>query len=113
MSRMKLLLDVVSDLRSLADSFQALADAAGSDPGMDAAAGQRESGKEEAAGQKAAEEQKLTLEDIRAVLAEKSQNGMTAQVRELIIKYGASRLSDIDPSHYADLIREAEVLDGA
>ena len=50
------------------------------------------------------------LEDVRAVLAVKSQNGMTAEVRDLINKYGGSKLSDVDPNHYADIIRDAEVL---
>lgn len=51
-----------------------------------------------------------TLEDVRGVLAEKSQSGLTADVKKLIIKYGGSKLSDIDPSKYADIIKEAEVL---
>lgn len=50
------------------------------------------------------------LKDVRAVLAVKSQNGMTAEVKGLISKYGGSKLSDIDPKHYADIIRDAEVL---
>ena len=50
------------------------------------------------------------LEDVRAVLAVKTQNGMTAEVKGLITKYGGSKLSDVDPKHYADLIKDAEVL---
>ena len=49
-----------------------------------------------------------TLEDVRAVLAEKSRNGHTEAVKELIAKYGADRLSAIDPSKYAALMAEAE-----
>ena len=52
----------------------------------------------------------LTLEDVRAVLAEKSRNGHTAKVRELLEKHGASKLSEIDPQKYAALLAEAEVL---
>jgi hypothetical protein len=52
----------------------------------------------------------LTLEDVRAVLAEKSRNGHTAKIRELLEKYGASKLSEIDPQKYAALLAEAEVL---
>lgn len=40
----------------------------------------------------------------------KTQNGMTAEVKGLITKYGGSKLSDVDPKHYADLIKDAEVL---
>ena len=52
----------------------------------------------------------LTLEDVRAVLAEKSRNGHTAKVRELLEKHGAAKLSEIDPQKYAALLAEAEVL---
>ena len=52
----------------------------------------------------------LTLEAVRAVLAEKSRNGHTAKVRELLEKHGAAKLSEIDPAKYATLLVEAEVL---
>ena len=51
-----------------------------------------------------------SLADVRAVLAVKTQNGMTAEVKGLITKYGGTKLSDVDPKHYADIIRDAEVL---
>ncbi len=55
----------------------------------------------------------LTLEQVRAVLADKSRAGHTAAVRELLQKYGASKLSQIDPANYEALMREAEVLSDA
>ncbi|CUX40014.1 DNA ligase [Clostridium sp. C105KSO13] len=55
----------------------------------------------------------LTLEQVRAVLADKSRAGHTAAIRELLLKYGASKLSQIDPANYEALLREAEVLGDA
>ena len=52
----------------------------------------------------------LTLEEVRAVLAEKSRNGHTAKIRELLEKHGAAKLSEIDPKKYDALLAEAEVL---
>ena len=52
----------------------------------------------------------LTLEEVRAVLADKSRAGHTAEIRELLKKYGASKLSLVDPKHYEALLRETEVL---
>ena len=52
----------------------------------------------------------LTLEAVRAVLADKSRAGHTAEIRELLKKYGASKLSLVDPKHYEALLRQAEVL---
>ena len=55
----------------------------------------------------------LKLEDVRAVLAEKSRAGHTAAIRTLLQKYGASKLSAVDPKHYEALLKDAEVLDDA
>ena len=55
----------------------------------------------------------LKLEDVRAVLAEKSRAGHTAAIRTLLQKYCASKLSAVDPKHYEALLKDAEVLDDA
>ena len=55
-------------------------------------------------------EPELTLEQVRAVLADKSRQGHTAEIRALLQKYGASKLSQIDPAHYKALLAEAEEL---
>ena len=52
----------------------------------------------------------LKLEDVRAVLAEKSRAGHTAEVRALLQKYGAAQLSEIDPANYEALLQDAEVI---
>ena len=52
----------------------------------------------------------LTLEQVRAVLADKSRMGFTAEIRSLFQKYGAPKLSGIDPAHYKALVADAEVL---
>jgi len=52
----------------------------------------------------------LTLEAVRAVLAEKIRSGHTAKVRDLLEKHGAAKLSEIDPAEYPALLAEAEVL---
>ena len=55
----------------------------------------------------------LKLEDVRAVLAEKSRAGHTTAIRTLLQKYGASKLSAVDPKHYEALLQDAKVLDDA
>ena len=60
--------------------------------------------------QVAAEKKQLSLEDVRAVLAEKSRAGHTAEVKALLTKYGAEKLSEMDPANYQALLSEAEVL---
>lgn len=58
----------------------------------------------------ALEEKGIALEEVRAVLAEKSRDGHTAKIRELLQKYGADKLSEINASDYPALLAEAEVL---
>ena len=59
-------------------------------------------------------EPKLTLEQVRAVLADKSRLGFTTEIRALLMKYGAPKLSGIAPENYKALLAEVEVLgDGA
>jgi hypothetical protein len=52
----------------------------------------------------------VTLEQVRAVLAEKSHDGFNAEVRGLLEKHGAKKLSQIDPSEFSTLLAEAEAL---
>ena len=116
MSKMKLLLDVVSDLRSLADSLQAVADAVAQngqeqpDQTTEEKPAQKPEKKNVAKQVEKAEPKPLTLEQVRAALAEKSRAGHTAEVKALLIKHGADKLSDIDPAEYPALLADAEVL---
>ena len=129
MGKVKLLLDVIGDLRSLADSLQAVADAVADNGAAEAeltttkepeetgkagktgkAAAKNTAKKEAKAAKQEPEEKPLTLEEVRAVLAEKSRSGHTEEVRELLAKHGADKLSEIDPAEYAALLAEAEVL---
>ena len=52
----------------------------------------------------------IPLEKVRAVLADKSRLGHTAEVKVLLQKHGAVKLSEVDPAEYAALLAEAEVL---
>ena len=60
-----------------------------------------------------APEKALSLEEVRAILAKKSRDGFTAQIRDLLQKYGASKLSEIDPANFKALVADAEVLGNA
>ena len=79
------------------------------------AAGASDAGK----GQKAGKEDKkadvmkekaIAIEDVRAVMAQKTQEGKSKEIKELLQKYGAVKLSAVDPAHYPALLKEAGVL---
>lgn len=69
--------------------------------------------KEEKPAKKTEKKQKakeVTLAEVRAVLAEKSRQGHTSEVKALLSRYGADKLSEVDPAKYGELKAEAEVL---
>ncbi|WP_086135814.1 hypothetical protein [Limosilactobacillus reuteri] len=47
---------------------------------------------------------------VRKMLAKKSAEGYTAQVKELLHKFNAKKLSDVDPKDYEDLYYSAEAI---
>ena len=50
----------------------------------------------------------VTLEKVRGLLAQKSRAGKTAEVKELLTKFGVNKLSELDASKYDELLKEAE-----
>ena len=91
-------MEIKEDAENLASSIGALLTALESD---------EELPKEEKAKQK---EKTYEIEDVRKILADKSRLGHTAKIRELLEKYGAKKLSEIEPSNYKDLIADVEKL---
>lgn len=98
MSRIKMLMEIKEDAENLASSIGVLLTALESD---------EELPKEEKAKQ---EEKTYEIEDVRKILADKSRLGHTAKIRELLEKYGAKKLSEIEPSNYKDLVADVEKL---
>ena len=55
-------------------------------------------------------EKAMSLTEVRKILAEKSRAGFTAEVKQLLLKHGAEKLSEIAPTEYAALVADVEVL---
>ena len=56
------------------------------------------------------EDKPITIEQVRAVMSAKSDEGKTAKVKALLMKYDAGKLSGVKPEDYADLLQEVEAL---
>lgn len=52
----------------------------------------------------------VTLEDVRAIAAKKSQGGNSSLVVEILKEFGVSKLGDVPPADYGRLITELEKL---
>lgn len=53
---------------------------------------------------------KLPLEEVRKVAADKSRQGFTEEVRNLIHHYGADKLSSLDAAQYEAFLKDLEVM---
>ena len=99
MSKMREMEATIRELRDIASSINDIAnwltDAFGSTDDTEAAP---------------APAKTYSLEEVRAILAEKSRDGFTAQIRDLLQRYGATKLSEVDPTRYGGLVADAEVL---
>lgn len=103
MSRTKMALDVVQDLRSLADSIEALANAA-----MDGEPEQTAPNTTPPAASQA--EKPISLVELRAFVAERSTPTNRPKIKALLTKHGVSKLTELPESHYAELRREVAAL---
>lgn len=100
-------LKIADGFESLAAGYRALAqdsNAASVVPATDTATAptEQEAPKEE--------EPTVTMEQVRAVLAQKSKDGKKVQVKALLLKYDSGKLSGVKPEDYPALLAEAEVL---
>lgn len=111
MSRTKLALDVVQDLRSLADSIEVLANAI-----VDGAPEQSDTPKQSVADnappepQTTAIEKPLSLVELRAYVAERSTPENRPKIKALLVKHGVNKLTELPEDQYEALKREVAAL---
>ena len=128
MSKIKLALDVVSDLKSLAESIETLVHAMESNEVANEEPTKKKSKAKakveeteikepeveeaiiETPVEEATEEKQPTLEEVRAAMADKSRDGHREAVKAIITKYGANNLSSLDPKYYAAALKEVNKL---
>ena len=117
MSRIKLALDVVSDLKSLAESIETLVRAMkanevapiNEEPVKKKSRAKRKEEEpevEDLSLEEVPEEKQPTLEEVRSAMADKSRDGHREAVKAIITKNGANNLSTLDPKHYAAALKE-------
>lgn len=112
MGKVKLLLDVIADIRSLADSLEAVAEAMSCSDAPGAEPEEPKNAVPEPEVPSPAQKS-IGKEELRALLGEKSLAGHREAIQALIRKYGAQKFSDVDPKHYPALRKDAEELPDA
>ena len=119
MSKIKMLLDVVQDLRSLTDSLEALAHAIeepeekqGDVVRMEpiAESVQPTEPQQATAEIAPAAPKPPTLVELRAFVSARSTPQTRPRIRALLAGHGVAKLTDLPESDYLDLMREVEAL---
>ena len=111
MSRTKLALDVVQDLRSLADSIEVLANAI-----IDGAPEPSDVPEQPATTtaspdfQPTPTEKPLSLVELRAYVAERSTPENRPKIKEMLIRFGVKKLTELTEDKYAAVMREVAAL---
>ena len=95
MEKIKLMQNLIDDMRALTNTLEKIT--------------QLENVKDDNHEENNYKEEKLfTLEEVRAVLAQKSKEGFTDKVRDLINYYGCHKLSEIDSKYYEEILEKAK-----
>ena len=55
-------------------------------------------------------EKKISITEVRGVMAEKSRAGKTQEIKQLLKEFGADKLSSVPEERYEELMKRAEVL---
>lgn len=55
-------------------------------------------------------EKKISITEVRAVMAEKSRAGKTQEIKQLLKEFGADKLSSVSEEQYEELMKRAEVM---
>lgn len=114
MSKTKLLLNVVEDVRSLINCYQRLAEDLQELCEVfsenENSVSTSDSGSNETSTENKTDEPTITLEEVRTVLAKLAQDGKQAELKALIGKFGAKRLSEVESKYYPAILKEAEAM---
>lgn len=109
MSKTKLALNIVNDLRNLAGSIEELVSALNANqPEVKEVtpAKSKTKAKSEADKEPAPEQNQPTLEEVRALMAEKNREGHRDAVKAILFKYEVNKLTSLEPKHYAEVFKE-------
>lgn len=98
MDKNKIIQNIIDDLNSITDNLETLGKMLNESADLEETK-QKKNTKE-------IEQRQLTLEEVRAAMAEKNREGHREEVKAILLKYGADKLTALDPEHYAEVLKE-------
>ena len=117
MSKVQIILEVVTNLTTLAESLKAYAEAMTEAEGFETIytpeaeePAKKPAAKAEPVPVKKAAEKQISRTDVRAKLADLARGGFGDEVKAVLKKYGAERFSEIKDEDLPALMKEAEAV---
>lgn len=100
MNKTKIIQDIIVNLKEITDSLEALTGVLETDQT------EQEAKKEEVVVEKTKKPKQPTLEEVREAMAEKSKAGHREEVKAILLKYDAKKLTSLDEKHYSEVLKE-------
>lgn len=112
MIKIKLTLDVINDLRNLANSIETLVGAMENIETTSSETKEIPKKKKikKSEEPKQPEAKEPTLEEVRAAMAEKNREGHREKIKAIIVNHGANKLTSLDPVHFSEILKEVEAI---
>ncbi|MBV1817139.1 hypothetical protein HF847_00190 [Clostridium cochlearium] len=104
MNKTKIIQDIIVNIIGISNNLEALAQVLNESIlpiSEETKTVEKESSKEEAPKPK-----QPTLEEVREAMAQKNREGHREEVKAVLLKYGAKKLTSLDEKHYADVLKE-------
>ena len=119
MSKIQRVVDVIEDVRAVTDSLipvlEKLVKLSESLDALVEALTKSETKAEKLLSDKCGEQERVTFDTLSNTLMSIARKSKvhSVKLRELVRKYGATKLSEIEPEHYEAILAEAEVIGDA
>ncbi len=95
MDKNKIIQDIIVNLKGITSSLETLVKTLNESADSE----QKENTKE-------VKQKQPTLEEVRAAMAEKNREGHREEVKAILVKYGANKLTALDPEHYVEVLKK-------
>ncbi|WP_409068722.1 hypothetical protein ACFLKC_12905 [Clostridium caseinilyticum] len=109
MNKTKIIQDIIVNLKGITGSLETLTkvlnEAVNSEEVAEKENTEKDS-KAEAKTKDSQEQKQPTLEEVREAMAEKNREGHREEVKAIIVKHGANKLTALEPKCYAEVLKE-------
>lgn len=109
MNKTKIIQDIIVNLKGITGSLETLTKILNESVNSEEVEGKVNVAKDTKAESKVKdtqEQNQLTIEEVRAAMAEKNREGHREEVKAIILNHGANKLTDLDPKCYAEVLKE-------